>query len=464
MFRKKYLGFLALSLLAGCQYLPKLSESTHPSQLSPDQVADIYHQEQLFLAIDQHVGQLAGVQMTVHTQVDLDGNTVIKDQKSTENYDQGQLTGLYMASQSSQAIAEEVLINEGEYAHRYLNRDWVQLPSQTKLPLSYSSLLNSLILGQDPVQVVSDLEAPIYQVEKKLTAPQLLSDLPWMLDLPMMVSPQADIQAQASYQVDKALGQIQSAKLHITVEDLGKTYVVDISSQVSFSDQVHDLDSLVSKNDDNQDLQAMDLEAFNQANPASSLTYYEMVTHTSLPHEADTAYLHIFNPWLDQPHLELRAPLEGENLDPLDLVYQNQIYGLRQDQLIQEDYSQVHPYHYFVRHFTEVYDDLIAIEGDPDQDYTYREIFEDNFDGFQKAVGQLDVTPLSREDFALYAIDYHLDPTNLTLTHVTLWSLTEADEEEVDHVISLAFSHFNLYSPQAYSDQLDPALWQAANP
>lgn len=408
---------------------------------------------------------------TVQT-FNIDGTNIIREIKSEEEYNEGAL-GAYRFDLTTKV--QDSVFNQGFYYksedEMYSKTDltgWdkTQQAQSTILLVSYIKLL----LEKSTVMEMTDSEKTV-EFNKTIHDKEQLDTILAYLDFPILMDPKAEIHDVAlSVTMDTASGNITKASLtgNVTVQDKAVSFETqsDVMTMSDLNDVVVDLEAQPSAI--NTDKAAL-LDEFTKVNVTDSLISYA-IQMSDIQHEETSDSYYIVNILNNQLYAALKGEIQDDKIVNYELVKDGQLYHEQDGKISTTSVHLDNYYTYFVNRFKNQFDTLEEIaqqnaeneseeaSNEPPTTLLYREVYENDLDGFTKAAGNVDIEFVKREEDATYAIDYVVDANTLQLTSVYLWSAIATDEQ-INVVKTLNFGSFNAQPMSALSQSVSEKVW-----
>lgn len=431
----------------------------NPNQLSPEQVAQIYHQEQISLAINKHLTELLQASTTHSLELTSEtGLNLSKKLETSETFKEGELTSFYLKSQiqnGDQLMKEGLSYQDKKYT-RYFNHQVKQeSETATKQATTYLTYLKLLVESEDLFTVVEQNDETSLIRLSISDSNKLLS----LLDLPIILSNQAKAVASIDYTINSQTGAIQQANLTGSVTDLGHTFQIVNTMEAKTNDNAT---MTASPQDEPNQFKDSEIspESLRLANPVEEITYYESMLSQTIGENVKSE-LYLFNTLNSNPVMTLISPIIDNKADNLGVFYEDKLYTENDHQPLMQPIA--NPYKDFLNRLIAQWDNTIDVET-PNEENTIlkREVFEDDFESIQAIAPYINLSALKRDEAAGYAIDYMIDTNTNQLRSVLFWSLV-AEEEEITHHIILTFDQLNLYTPSLLGSTVSENVWKQVN-
>lgn len=431
----------------------------NPNQLSPEQVAQIYHQEQISLAINKHLTDLLQASTTHSLKLTSEtGLNLSKKLETSETFKEGELTAFYLKSQiqNGDQLMEEGLSYQDKKYTRYFNHQVKQeSETATKQATTYLTYLKLLVESEDLFTVVEQNDETSLIRLSISDSNKLLS----LLDLPIILSNQAKAEASIDYTINSQTGAIQQANLTGSVTDLGHTFQIVNTMEAKTND---DATMTAFPQDEPNQFKDSEIspESLRLANPVKEITYYESMLSQTIG-ENVKGELYLFNTLNSNPVMTLISPIIDNKADNLGVFYEDKLYTENDHQPLMQPIA--NPYKDFLNRLIAQWENTIDVET-PNEENTIlkREVFEDDFESMQAIAPYINLSALKRDEAAGYAIDYMIDTNTNQLRSVLFWSLV-AEEEEITHHIILTFDQLNLYTPSLLGSTVSENVWKQVN-
>lgn len=478
---KKYPLLLTLTacvLLAACQpraarpsvggdplFADQVSFDSNSNALNiEDEVAQYTEsQRQLINKLYEYYQKVAGIDLTVTSSTTTDKGAWTSQVTTQEQYSEGTIKAF--VAQKNQQVGDQSFPTSTYYdgTTYYTQRPYAKWEKRENAmaPMLYVYIVRLLIEGHDKLEMVEGLDQPV--LSKVLKDPEQLAQLASLLDLPMVISPDAAYDVKIEAFMNKETGQMVSASVSGTVTDKGATYPIDIRVQTT-----EQKDRTTVSVDTNAEVTALSLEGeqalenFKKGNPLDVVNAYQMQWGIR-NHEKDDLWLWIANPWNGKMLAAAEGKVVDKKADNYRLIYNSQSYGKDSEDkvtsygVVMEDF-----YRHFVTRFIDHYAELSQMPASEDGEevttVTFRESFDADSEGLKAAAGKFDVSNVIR-DGAVYAIDYVVNNKTLQLEAVYIWSITEG-EESISVVNTLHFAELNEFSPNLINQVVPKEYWQ----
>ncbi|MGX7091578.1 hypothetical protein [Hutsoniella sourekii] len=421
--------------------------------------------------VSKQLEEIADIQMEIREEFTLNDQTYTRIQSNQEKYvdskDQ-RILGQYLINQTNQAgdsSSQENFYYKGDENYHQMNQgSWVKRENSSRTPINYFSIVRLLVEDANTWQVEVD-ESGVSDVRKQVQDSQIIQSLPYLLDLPVALSPKAQVDLSIDYQINTESGLIQEAVITGNIEDLGQSSSFKVTGQVTDGESSVEVDT-------NAEPEALDVapssdgfnEAFLEANPTSALTYGETYVYhiKGESDQAESQQVQLGNYWMDQLHLAVWGQVDSDgNMDQVSLEKDGQLIK-QEDQSVTETHSIAY-YPQFVNRFVEFRSSLEEIETSSDrhneqEHYIFREEMKNGLKGLQTLAGSLDLSHLDRPE-AKYFVDYYINKKTLKLESVYLSSITPEDQA-INYLTAFNFSQFNEANPSSMTGFIEATTWQ----
>lgn len=453
-------------LVVGCAQNDNANSTTdssevtiNPSQLSPEQVAQIYHQEQISLAINEHLTELTQASTTHSLELTSEtGLNISKQLETSETFQEGELTSLYLKSQiqNGDQVMEEGLSYQDQKYTRYFNHQIKQeSETATKQATTYLTYLKLLVESEDLFTVIEQNNETSLIHLSISDSDKLLS----LLDLPIFLSNQATAEASIDYTINNQTGAIQQANLTGSVTDLGHNFKINNTMNAETNDNA--TMAVPPQDESNQfENQEISPESLRLANPVEAITYYESLLSQTVGEEVKSE-LYLFNTLKSEPFMTLISPIIDNKAEKLGVFYEDNLYTENDHQPLMQPTA--NPYKDFLNRLINQWENTIDVDIPNEENIILkREVFEDDFESMQAIAPYINLSALKRDEVVGYAIDYMIDTNTNQLRSVLFWSLS-AEEEEITHHIMLTFDQLNLYTPSLLGTTVSENVWKQVN-
>lgn len=413
--------------------------------------------QQLMNLASQRFSNLTKVALEVTTKANVQGTEIVKQQRNEEVYQEGSLSDYFI--DATQTVQGETLhqgvILQGEKNYRQaLNGQWIETASEGRNGILYLYLVKLLFEGQDQWEVSDGLS--VATVRKQINDATVLSGIETLLDVPVIVSPQAKKSVTLDYQIDEETGDILVALVNMTIEDLNQTTTMSvqarINSEATFEDWVVDTSEVETAAEDDF------IAAFQKANQTKALTYYETYVNEVSGEEIERQLI-LGNYIADTPYMLLQGRIADESFQDVSVTIDGQKFSQVEEQVTVESDTALNLYALYVDAFVNHYDQLTLLEDDGSQESTYRLFYEYDFESFQSVAGALDVSRLQNSDTVAYGVDFKVDAKTNELLGVFFWSVGET-EESVSQLTTVSFSGLNVNNPNQVSGNISEDIWK----
>ena len=475
------LSLLACFVLAGCQEADiKQSSRGNPlfvaeeSTGSGSDSADVnvedeaakYTEEQRALLSKVYDYYQAAKALKLSVEVKDETGSVRQVQTNQEVYDNGTLKR-YVADYETQA---------GEQSQRFStyydgSKHYVMAPgtkwqegANVKTATVYHALIDLLLGGKDNLNLDQGVSQPM--MTKKITDPEQLKQLRGYVDLPVVLTPQAELTAEANYQIDAETGRILTVGLNIGVTDLGQTSQYKVwldTTELEEADSVAKVDLEAEPIAVEASADSDALSRFKAANPVAAVTNYELIW--AQQSGDDTAQ--IWRQYVSRHQSDAQAVAETEIKDKTEQAYQLLMAGKRwvldeAGEVTSQEATLSDMYAEYVQAFINQYDQLKPVETEADdaKSTTYRLEFENDPEAFKAAAGSMNTTNLVRDKEALYRLEYVVNKQTSQLEEVYFWSVT-AEDDKVRYINSLRFGQINQLPARLWEVLVDAKIWEA---
>ena len=407
-----------------------------------------------------HLKALQSVSLEVTTRVTMGDREILFQQHNVENYADATLKG-YLIDLTTQ-VQDQTMLQRMQYdgetyrQQNYLSQ-WSESENPYRTPITYLSILK--VLFDTPESWESQEADGQLTISKTLNADQTKQVLPMLLDLPMRLVGDYELDGQADYVFNQETKELQSAKLSAKIHSLGQDYQVEVDVQPSFQAEAHDL----TVNTDERMTPAVAaeglLDQFKLANPTMTTIVYDssLIDVQAGTEEYDYNFHNLF---AAKPIFGLKGRVKGDAADYQGVYVGDHYYTMKDGQLETAEGALPNYYGHFVKKFIDHFDQLSPVEaGDDDSGETsMRLTFEDDFSAVQQLAGPVDLQAIQREGQTLYGVDFMYANESKQLLRVIFWSTQ--GEETLDHVIQVGFSGINAISPNIIQSQISEELWQ----
>ncbi len=453
--------FVVMLFLSGCSILDNIQDS--PDSLSPEEVADIYNQEQLFLSISDSINNLEQIRAEINTTFQYDDKTISKTQENFEQYQEQTLSNYEIKSKSDtndQSLNETFILKDGEYYHQVQNAPYTKTDQPTRQPFIYLNFLQFLLNEDIKWETVTE-DNRIIEASTEITDPEITNALAPFLDLPVIVSPEAQYTFLVKYSFDPESGAIQQGIIEGTIEDLGNKFNIQHELiSVHYNDEADSIG--LDSNTLPMNVSDGFLSAFTEANPTSALTNYEMQRiRTDAEQVIDEMFI-TQNTLNTDPYIDLISSVNNEEIETFGVGYQSTYYEQQNEELNQQSWPTYNPYHHFTQRIKTQIDALEEIESE-EGILSYREIFDNDLSVLNEAIGEANVDQFKENDQQIYGIDYHIDAETKRLLNVIIWN-GEVTDASVNTTTAYAFGNLNPYTLNLLSSQLNPQILDAIQP
>lgn len=461
---KKYTKFLLLTftllILAGCQQIMENVQNS-PDSLSPEEVAQIYNQEQMMIAMNNHLENLSKSQSTIKSTFNYGDLTMIKSQENFETYQEQSLSGYEIqttVSENGNTLNEQFVWNESGYHTQFHNDTFVTTKQTNRQPYVFLNFLQFLVTGEDAWEV-EEMDDNTSRVTKKFEDPEVAKQLGLYLDLPIIISPNAEYQIEINYLMGNETGVIHSGIVNATIEDLGNEYkIAHELVDAQFNDEAQAL---------NIDINAKNtvngngfVEQFTQANPIQLFTNYDMQLIRTENDETIEELFITSNTLRTNPYMELLAPISEDGIGDFGTVYEDALYYLEGDDVQSGERHLFNAYAYFANRILDQYENLEEIESGNDSILYYREVFEYDFDALTQAVGQAQINHFSTDLNNFYGIDYIIDNQTKRLINIVIWNGSD-ESDVINTTTGYYIGSLNLHNPSLLGGQIHQNIWDA---
>ncbi|WP_162890826.1 hypothetical protein [Suicoccus acidiformans] len=473
-------GILALASLAlvGCTQAEESADDQAVSNLGGDPISldqasmKSLQDEQMqyytvYEKIMQSLESLKGLDVQTEESFKWAEGEMTRTGSGQEAYEEGELTQFYTQNQASMegwTKAQTYAFDGSKYYYQADGEDWVEGEEARQLPINYITLTRLLVEDEAAWQVSEDESH--YIVEKDLVNSQLLASLGYLFEMPVLLSPHAEITASIRYQVNEETGLIDQAEVQAQVKDLGETYEYQLtSSQTESEGDVPDVDTsagaeAVSEAKPDEDIF---LVAFQKA-ALQHMPMYELYETQQGGAEAEPqTRIMVYNYLPNFTNAVLEGKVSGENeWQNTGLIMRNVKVAEAQDapeavEAMPRDY-----YSFFYERFTQEFKEFEWIKSEEENDsgqYVLRESVGEKLADLEAIAGGLDLSHLKRDEEAVYAIDYIINQQTLALEGVYLWSLT-AKDESIDYVTTLQFRPLSQSVLESFAHSVPDTFWK----
>ncbi|MCW6681221.1 hypothetical protein NHG29_09695 [Aerococcaceae bacterium NML160702] len=494
--RKRYsiVGIGLCLLLAGCQEDVRtsggdplfaerdVSTEQHSREASIDileeQAQRSEREQSILVKVNDFYQNLKAIKLAVNTTVTTDTFNYRKQQMNEEEYAAGGLVQYYAETETDvngETLKQSFFLTQDEAedkeegavkAYSRMNDyEWKET-SNGRMQTIYLHLIKFVLEGSEKFELSDGLGQPL--ISKKITHEDHLKVLANLLDLPVELTPNAKFDLGFNFQVDEDKGLITNAVFEGTVEDLGTTYQVKVQARPTYDQAFKEVKvDLKQKGAAVETTEEDFLDKFKQGNLLNPLFFYETtLSERGYEEEQQTTWLKLGNYLNQEPHLIVQGKVAEEKLADYQVNYQNKLYGENKDKKVEQvDDKAVNYYANATKQFIEHYDALTTVEQQPDEEtgevtiLNYRHQFESDYESFAAAAGAFDVSRLSRDEEALYGIDYIVDKATLRLIGVYYWSVVASDDS-IQLITTMRFSSFNDYNPNNFTTNVPATIWE----
>ncbi|MBG9988643.1 hypothetical protein HZY88_06610 [Aerococcaceae bacterium DSM 111176] len=461
MFKKtpQLLTLIIISLLlVGCQQI--MDDTQNPSNsLSSEEASQIYNQDKMILAMNNHLESLDQSQSTIQTTFTFEDLEMVKSQENFESYQDLSLSGYEIqttVSDDGEILNEQFVWDDAGYHTQFHNEPFITTDQTNRQPYVYLNFLQFLVASDD-TWIVEDIDENTAKVTKEFADPEMARELGLFIDLPVIVSPNAEYEIAIEYLMDKELGVINSGTVNGTVKDLGKFFQVThelVETQFNENAESLNIDFEEEADNNNDDF----VTQFNSANPIDLITNYDMQLIRTENGETIEEQFISANTLRQSPYMELIAPLVEEGIGSFGTVYENTYYYVDNDDVQSTDRNLFNAYSHFVQRIIEQHDQLAPVESGDSNILYYREIFGDDFSALTEAVGDAHIDQFSNEENNLYGIDYIIDNNSKRLLNAVIWNGSD-QSEVIDTTTGYYFGDLNLHTPSLLGGQIDQSIW-----
>lgn len=453
--------FALLLLLSGCGIIENVKNS--PDALSPEEVADIYNQEQLYLAISDNINNLEQVQSEIKTTFQYDDKTIAKTQENFEQYEEQTLSNYEIQSQTdtdSQSLNETFIAKDAAYYHQVQNAPYLKTDQPTRQPFIYLNFLQFLLNENIKWETVTE-ENRVLEASAEINDPEITKELAPFLDLPVIVSPEAKYTLTVNYSFNPETGAIEKGNITGVIEDLGNQFNIQHElTSVHYNNAANALGLDV--NATPMTLSDDFLTAFKEANPTEAITNYEIQRiRTDAEGTIDEMFI-TQNTLTAEPYIDLISTINNEEAESFGVGFQSTFYEQRDEEVQEHEWATFNPYHHFTQRILTQYNSLEEVESE-EGILTYREFFNDDLNALKEATDRASVDQFKDNDQQIYGIDYHIDAETHRLLNVIIWN-GEVTESTVNVTTSYAFGNLNPYTLNLLSNQLNPQILEAIQP
>lgn len=516
----KYSTILCIGLvLSGCQQITENMKNS-PDSLSPEKVAQIYNQEQLGLAINEHLESLEQVSASIKSTFTYGDKELIKTQNNFEAYKDLNLDRLEISTQVSnddQTLKENFVLDKEGYHSQVNGLPFQTKESATRQPFIYINFLNYLTQATDPWNI-EEIDENTMNVTVDLTDPELTKKVGDFLDIPIIVSPDVQYTFSLNYQVDKKLGVIKSGVIDGTIHDLNQDFKIRYElTNTAVNDKATALN--IDLNEEAINEEDDFIKQFKAMNPTNLITNYEMrAVRTKDNEELQSTYF-TQNTLQTTPYFILESDIIDEKLSDFKATFNGKRYALDGDKVVEEDAVMFNPYHHYVEQFIKSYDKLELMEEETDAEgeseegteaeaeaeteataeteaetgaetdagnaaetdaekdtestekdsnaasnerLNYRQAFETSLDDLKAVSGSTNIDQFNSGEGNFYGIEYFVDKKTHRLVSVVVWNGTEGDEM-IDTTSGYFFDNINSFNPNLLGNQVNEKIWQQMN-
>lgn len=464
MFKKacKLLSLIGvITIVSGCQITENYKNS--PNALSPEEVANIYYFEELAPPLQNHIENLKNVEVTVNTRFEFDDYQAFKVQQHRELYDSQELIAYQIEtittnSNSDENLNEMFVWKDDNYYVQLQSLPFQEYESLSYQPFTYLYFLQSVnaTLGED--LTVEQSDDHLIDVSVNITNDELEDMMAVLLDVPIVLSPNANYELNLKYQFNTETNAFLNGRLDATIQDLGHTYKV-----------THEIDDLVYNQDHlqidtdvavNVETTENFIEDFKRANPSDLLSNYDYQITMTSPNEQFEETYHIINPLAQNPYMTLWGVITDDPIEKFNLDYADQRWIVKDKQVNSEPFKQFNVYDHFTKRFINEFDQLEETEAAEEGVIQYREFFEDNYVELNNAVGDAMISQFNQGENQYYGIDYMINQETQQLVGVIIWNGT-GGQEIVDTSTRYYINQFNQYPSNQLGLQIHDAIWPA---